>query len=706
TKKESSRRVASVASDIFALSRDRRMPETKMRAIHENMSVDGSAQASSQTAPCQCHCSVLCGDPAGSLANEEQRACATVLHQQPERESETQRESSSHALAEKGKIHREHLAPQTGHFLASFLRGEPSCATCPASFFFQNAPGSLASDDSYVMAKHSAIYPSAEELEDVQSLVSVVEGGLKQVSDCLTNSAKSDVVCKDPEEPSSKCGGPLIGVVRVGSVAKGLLIKGVMDLELVLLCREKPTKKLLLAICTNLPLQMKKLTEDSYTVQPCILEAAILVFKSSRPDLPLRVTLTSLEMKSKEPEKGQVENTKAKDSSDLLDQQRCILALASLRHAKWFQVRVSGKKSCLIVLRILRDICNKRPAWEPLKGWPLELICEKAVATSYRPLGPSESLRRVLGCISSGVLLPGGPGLRDPCEKEQVDTLLAMTNDQAELLTQTAQHALRLLAFGQIHKFLQMDPLPSAKPSVEPKLAEAGMSQKRLSEDETMEEPRSKNTNGTNIGSLTAEDKSEGKKKVETLFKSSSNSRTKSSSSKGKSQGPVLTSRGKNPVMELNEKRRGLSYDLITENGESQQQRFIIEVQVDGLRFRGCGPNKKVAKANAALAAIERLFSAHSTNSNKKKRSYTKANPGTNGFHRGKRSVSVGRPALPVLPPAPAYFTPGYAPYGYGPVVPPPYGGLYFDSAVCPPQTIAPVFIHLGPQDFYPDFYV
>ena len=30
-------------------------------------------------------------------------------------------------------------------------------------------------------------------------------------------------------------------------------------------------------------------------------------------------------------------------------------------------------------------------------------------------------------------------GRRDPCEKEQVDTLLAMTNDQAELLTQTAQ---------------------------------------------------------------------------------------------------------------------------------------------------------------------------------------------------------------------------------------------------------------------------
>uniref|UniRef100_A0A3B4DDS1 Spermatid perinuclear RNA-binding protein n=1 Tax=Pygocentrus nattereri TaxID=42514 RepID=A0A3B4DDS1_PYGNA len=467
------------------------------------------------------------------------------------------------------------------------------------------------------MAKHSAIYPSAEELEAVQSLVSVAEGGLKQVSDWLANSAKASVViCKDQAEPSTKCGGLLVGVVRVGSVAKGLLIKGVMDLELVLLCREKPTRKLLLTICTNLPLQMKKLTEDSYTVQPCIPEAAILVFKSSRPDLPLRVTLTSMEMK--------MENTKAKDSSDLLDQQRCLLALASLRHAKWFQVRVSGKKSCLTVLRILRDICIKRPAWEPLKGWPLELICEKAVATSYRPLGPSEALQRVLGCISSGILLPGGPGLRDPCEKEQVDTLSAMSSDQAELLTHTAQHALRLLAFGQIHKFLQMDPLPSAKPAVEPKLAEGWYFHVWC-------------------------------QVLLVCYESS----VVCFDFQGKSQGPVLTSRGKNPVMELNEKRRGLSYDLITENGENQQQRFIIEVQVDGLRFRGCGPNKKVAKANAALAAIERLFSAHNTNSNKKKRSYTKVNPATNGFHRGKRGVTMPRPVLPLPPPAPAYFTPG-----------------------------------------------
>lgn len=49
----------------------------------------------------------------------------------------------------------------------------------------------------------------------------------------------------------------LCGVTRVGLVAKGLLIKGDMDLELVLMCREKPTKLLLYTIGTNLPLQIQ-----------------------------------------------------------------------------------------------------------------------------------------------------------------------------------------------------------------------------------------------------------------------------------------------------------------------------------------------------------------------------------------------------------------------------------------------------------------
>lgn len=44
--------------------------------------------------------------------------------------------------------------------------------------------------------------------------------------------------------------------MRVGLVAKGLLLKGDLDLELVLLCKEKPTTALLDKVADNLAIQL------------------------------------------------------------------------------------------------------------------------------------------------------------------------------------------------------------------------------------------------------------------------------------------------------------------------------------------------------------------------------------------------------------------------------------------------------------------
>lgn len=45
--------------------------------------------------------------------------------------------------------------------------------------------------------------------------------------------------------------------MRVGLVAKGLLLKGDLDLELVLLCKDKPTINLLKKVSENLLTQLK-----------------------------------------------------------------------------------------------------------------------------------------------------------------------------------------------------------------------------------------------------------------------------------------------------------------------------------------------------------------------------------------------------------------------------------------------------------------
>ncbi|XP_005451542.1 spermatid perinuclear RNA-binding protein isoform X2 [Oreochromis niloticus] len=633
---------------------------------------------------------------------------------------------------------------------------------------------SFANDDRHVMAKHASIYPAPEELEAVQTLVSTVEGALKKVSDWMDDLSKSsgktstnneagdDTVEEDAAEKKLDATSVLCGVTRVGLVAKGLLIKGDMDLELVLMCREKPTKLLLYTISANLPLQIQTMTDDKYEVRSCVPEAAIQVCTTKDPHLTLKITLSSLAMRDEqsatEEEEGEQDADKRRqeeeeEEEDVLVRQKCQAALASLRHAKWFQARVTDLKSCVIVLRILRDMCNRLPVWQPLKGWPLELICEKAIATCNRPLGPGEALRRVIECIASGILLPGGPGVHDPCEREPTDVLSDLSAQQADAITHSAQHALRLLAFGQLYKVLNMDPLPASKPS--PRLLEGGC-QKRLREDIgsddrdfikrmkvldwRMTDPNhpmnalmrlnqihpglqyrllsqsgpvhapvftmSVEIQGTtyqatgnskrtaklqvalkalqalgyvlgsdgDVDSLSADEKSDGEGKNDRMSTSSSSTSITSSTDTQESRapGPILTAGGKNPVMELNEKRRGLKYELISESGSSYDKRFIIEVEVDKQVFRGTGPNKKVAKASAALAALNSLFSGSKSTTNKKKR----PNPPP------KRPVAsvltlpalaARPPRVPVIPRAPYISTPpahGYIPPGFGP----PYG--------------------------------
>uniref|UniRef100_A0A8C1Y0X6 Spermatid perinuclear RNA-binding protein n=1 Tax=Cyprinus carpio TaxID=7962 RepID=A0A8C1Y0X6_CYPCA len=606
------------------------------------------------------------------------------------------------------------------------------------------------------MAKHSTIYPSSEALEAVQSLVSNVERALKHVSDWMdqtqhTGGGDGGHSCSST--PSE--GRVLCGVIRIGLVAKGLLIKDDMDLELVLMCREKPTETLLCTVCDNLPQQIEKLTEDKYEVQSSIPEAAIVVCTKTEPKLTLKVTLSSPQMRD-DCETEEQESVESSEPADLLDRQRCLVALASLRHAKWFQARVNGLKSCVIVLRILRDMCNRVPAWEPLKGWPLELICEKAIATCNRPLGAGEALRRVMECLASGILLPGGPGLHDPCEKELTNTLSDMTDEQAEAITHNAQHALRLMAFGQIYKVLEMDPLPSSKPSQKfPWSDKEGLGLKRPYEDGLLDDKdlikkmkrnlrkvldskaidsnqpmnalmrlnqirpglqykllsqsgpvhapvftmsvdvdgtvyeasgSSKKTAklhvavkvlqamgyptgfDTDLDSMSADEKSDGEGKNETSTHSSNNtshSLDSSNTLEVRTQGPILTASGKNPVMELNEKRRGLKYELISESGGSHDKRFVMEVEVDGQKFRGAGPNKKVAKASAALAALEKLFSGPNAAGNKKKKIIPQVTAAVSAVAvqaargRGRPTLTPG--AFVSAAAAPGYVTPGVA---------------------------------------------
>ncbi|XP_076871429.1 interleukin enhancer-binding factor 3a isoform X2 [Brachyhypopomus gauderio] len=576
------------------------------------------------------------------------------------------------------------------------------------------------SEDRHVKAKHASVYPGPEELQAVQNMVSQVEQGLKAVADWMNEQEASK---EDSESVESL--GKLRGVLRVGLVAKGLLLKQDLDLELVLLCGDAPTSTLLLLISDKLAEVLKTQAEGEYVVTPSVVEASVTVWSVKKPVLTLRVHLTSPVVRElvRSEDAGALEGSAPVEA---LDRLKCLASLASLRHTKWFQAKANGLQSCVIVIRILRDLCSRVPAWSPLKGWVLELLCERAISTSDRPMGAGEALRRVLECLASGILMEDGPGIVDPCERETIDASHHLTLQQREDITQSAQFALRLVAFGQMHKVLGMDRLspraarmfndpqhalqipapytpkrslesqsegdaskrkakfPRKEGRAEPANAlmklhqlHPGLLYRLVSQtgpDHTPHFTMAIEVDGTTyeasgpskrsaklfvaqkaLQALGVATSSESKTANQSQSQQGTTTATSSTASDGATTGgedgaeatlqggPILTKHGKNPVMELNEKRRSLKYEVVSVKGRFNDKTFTIEVEVDGQKFQGSGSNKKLAKANAALAALEKLFPYDSSSDSVKKKRFPPTGYGTMGGVPFNSIASRGR---------------------------------------------------------------
>lgn len=64
------------------------------------------------------------------------------------------------------------------------------CSLCDPVSLLQRPMRIFVNDDRHVMAKHSSVYPTQEELEAVQNMVSHTERALKAVSDWLDEQEK------------------------------------------------------------------------------------------------------------------------------------------------------------------------------------------------------------------------------------------------------------------------------------------------------------------------------------------------------------------------------------------------------------------------------------------------------------------------------------------------------------------------------------
>ncbi|PKU37366.1 zinc finger rna-binding hypothetical protein [Limosa lapponica baueri] len=272
------------------------------------------------------------------------------------------------------------------------------------------------SDDRYVMTKHAAIYPTEEELQAVQKIVSITERALKLVSDNMTDHEKSKNKEGDDKKDGSK-DRALKGVLRVGVLAKGLLLRGDRNVNLVLLCAEKPSKTLLSRIAESLPKQLAVISPEKYDIKCAVPEAAIILNSCVEPKMQVTITLTSPVIREENMRDG--------------GGQLVLQILTDVQSVDWTKSETKSLKRIYVEA--------------------MELLVEKAISSATGPQSPGDALRRVFECISSGIILKGrdlllisltvvgGPGLLDPCEKDPFDTLAVMTDQQREDITSSAQ---------------------------------------------------------------------------------------------------------------------------------------------------------------------------------------------------------------------------------------------------------------------------
>jgi zinc finger RNA-binding protein len=366
----------------------------------------------------------------------------------------------------KQKINEE---AQTSSFSFNFKLNDEPIVTSSTTFLLDNEKSKIQINNEnfemnlqsfnkrYLLFKHEKLYPSNEQLELIQIIITDIEKALKIISDKLCDELKNtkNIVKLEPTNDNNDNFRVLQGVMRVGFIAKGLLLKSDKSLHLVMLCLTKPTVDLLERVSNEL-----KYVLINYKIDINISNACLYIQKNY---YNVQLSFTSSEFL----------NDLNSSNSNELPKQKCLEYLSEIKRTQWFQENLLPISNSLLILRILRDFCQHKPEWSVLNVWTLEVVVKKCFLNNpYEPIG--YKFRNIIESIASGILLSHHADvntyLLDPCENN-CDKIINdyLTVQQSESITASAQYMLRLIVFKQIYKVLDIDEIvyPPSKPSVD-----------------------------------------------------------------------------------------------------------------------------------------------------------------------------------------------------------------------------------------------
>jgi len=312
-------------------------------------------------------------------------------------------------------------------------------------------------DDRLVLEKHQSICPDDTDMENILNVVDKVERSLKTISDKLVEEADTatDTTKDTIKDTTAVTDREVTGVARVGDLAKGLLLKDDSKVELVVMCSQRPGLGLLERLTSSLRSELG--SAEQFEVS---LEAASSGLTVSGPGCSLSITLTSPVLRTE----AQADTA----GPDFLSFTAGLSALAELRRAKWFSAMAAGLPSCVETIRVIKDLGRREETWSQLGDWALQLLVERSLFSAGYGLSPSKSVLRVMEVVASGLLLPDGPGIMDPCEREEMDVFSHLSPQQREDVTSAAQSEIRNIHYRKMHLTLGMEDGRSNKPTKQP----------------------------------------------------------------------------------------------------------------------------------------------------------------------------------------------------------------------------------------------
>jgi len=275
-----------------------------------------------------------------------------------------------------------------------------------------------------LLKKTQELTPSVTEQSSVQNLVTKVE----TVIEALILSPDGLNISIDE-------------IKTVGSYKKGTMLAGHPVADLVIVLKETPGAEDI----ENLSVKVQEKLKENTPGDDFPTQANEGGFNTTSNDGSLvRVLVTTLP-----------KNLFELDKEKHVDKKLLEGALATIRHARWFEENASHT-TVRVLVRIFKDLKQRFEGLSGLTPWLIDLLSfnSATVPAKHDPLAINVAFRRALQLLSSGIFLPGSVGFIDPCESGQVRVHSVLSLEEQDSLCATAQTLLRVLAHGGFNEIL------------------------------------------------------------------------------------------------------------------------------------------------------------------------------------------------------------------------------------------------------------